>query len=218
MCGIFGFTGRREAAPLLLDGLKRLEYRGYDSAGLVTGAGHSLHPRKKAGRIAELASTVASHPAPGTFGISHTRWATHGGATDRNAHPHFDAAGEFAIVHNGVIENYLSLKKQLQAEGVEFRSDTDTEVLAHLIARRYDGDLLAALREALALVKGTYGVAVVTRHEPGVIAAARLGSPLVVGIGPDGTYIASDPNALAGYADKVVFLTDRQLALLSGDE
>jgi glucosamine--fructose-6-phosphate aminotransferase (isomerizing) len=218
MCGIFGFTGRREAAPLLLDGLKRLEYRGYDSSGLVTGAGRSLHPRKRSGRIVELAKAVAEHPAPGTFGISHTRWATHGGATDANAHPHLDAAGDFAIVHNGVIENYLPLKKQLQAEGVEFRSDTDTEVLAHLIARCYDGDLLAALREALALVKGTYGVAVVTRHEPGVIAAARLGSPLVVGVGPDGTYLSSDPNALAGYADKVVYLTDRQLALLTGDD
>jgi glucosamine--fructose-6-phosphate aminotransferase (isomerizing) len=215
MCGIFGFTGRREAAPLLLDGLKRLEYRGYDSAGLVTGAGRSLHPRKKSGRIAELARAVGEQPAPGTFGISHTRWATHGGATDRNAHPHLDAAGEFAVVHNGVLENYLALKKQLRAEGVEFRSDTDTEVLAHLIARFYDGDLLAALRQALALVKGTYGVAVVCRHEPGVIAAARLGSPLVIGAGPDGTYLSSDPNALAGYADKVVFLTDRQLALLT---
>jgi glucosamine--fructose-6-phosphate aminotransferase (isomerizing) len=218
MCGIFGFTGRREAAPLLLDGLKRLEYRGYDSAGLVTGAGRSLHPRRKAGRIAELAKVVGEHPAPGTFGISHTRWATHGGATDRNAHPHLDATGDFAVVHNGVIENYLPLKRQLQAEGVEFRSDTDTEVLAHLIARSYDGDLLAALRQALTMVKGTYGVAVVTRREPGVIAAARLGSPLVVGVGPDGTYLASDPNALAGYADKVIYLTDRQLALLTGDD
>jgi glucosamine--fructose-6-phosphate aminotransferase (isomerizing) len=218
MCGIFGFTGRREAAPLLLDGLKRLEYRGYDSAGMVTGAGRSLHPRKKSGRIAELARVVGDQPAPGNFGISHTRWATHGGATDRNAHPHLDAAGDFAVVHNGVLENYLALKKQLQAEGVEFRSDTDTEVIAHLIAKFYDGDLLAALRQALALVKGTYGVAVVTRHEPGVIAAARLGSPLVIGIGTDGTYVSSCPNALAGYADKVVYLTDRQLALISEDD
>ncbi|HET6575727.1 MAG TPA: glutamine--fructose-6-phosphate transaminase (isomerizing) [Fimbriiglobus sp.] len=218
MCGIFGFTGRREAAPLLLDGLKRLEYRGYDSAGMVTGAGRSLHPRKKSGRIAELARVLGEHPAPGNFGISHTRWATHGGATDRNAHPHLDAAGDFAVVHNGVLENFLALKKQLQVEGVEFRSDTDTEVIAHLVAKFYDGDLLAALRQALTLVKGTYGVAVVTRHEPGVIAAARLGSPLVIGIGPDGNYVSSCPNALAGYADKVVYLTDRQLALLTEDD
>ncbi len=218
MCGIFGFTGRREAAPLLLEGLKRLEYRGYDSSGLVTGAGRSLHPRKRAGRIAELARAVAELPAPGNFGISHTRWATHGGATDKNAHPHLDATGDFAVVHNGVIENYLTLKKELQADGVAFRSDTDTEVLAHLVARHYDGDLLAALSRALKLVKGTYGVAAVCRHEPGVVAAARLGSPLVIGVGTDGTYLASDPNALAGYADKVVYMTDRQLALLTEDE
>ena len=218
MCGIFGFTGRREAAPLLLEGLKRLEYRGYDSAGMAVGAGTILHHRKKAGRIAELAKEVAARPVPGTFGISHTRWATHGGATDRNAHPHLDATGEFAVVHNGVIENYLPLKRQLQSEGVEFGSDTDTEVLAHLIARFYDGDLLAAIRQTISLVKGTYGMAVVTRHEPGVIAAARLGSPLVIGFGTDGTFLASDPNALAGYADKVVYLTDRQLALLTEND
>ena len=218
MCGIFGFTGRREAAPLLLDGLKRLEYRGYDSAGMVTGAGTTLHLRKKAGRIAELAKEVAARPVPGTFGISHTRWATHGGATDRNAHPHFDGAGDFAVVHNGVIENFLPLKKQLQAEGVEFRSDTDTEVLAHLIAKLYDGDLLEAVRQTIRLLKGTYGMAVVTRREPGVIAAARLGSPLVIGVGADGTYLASDPNALVGYADKVIYLTDRQLAVLTEND
>jgi glutamine---fructose-6-phosphate transaminase (isomerizing) len=218
MCGIFGFTGRREAAPLLLDGLRRLEYRGYDSAGMVTGVGATLHVRKKAGRIAELAKEVAARPVPGTFGISHTRWATHGGATDRNAHPHLDATGRFALVHNGVIENYLPLKKRLQSEGIEFKSDTDTEVLVQLIAKLYDGDILAAVRQTIQLVKGTYGLAVLTEHEPGVIAVARLGSPLVIGVGDDGTYLASDPNALAGYADKVIYLTDRQLAVLTEDD
>ncbi len=211
MCGIFGFTGRREAAPLLLDGLKRLEYRGYDSAGLVTSAGTALHHRKKSGRIAELAKAVAAHPAAGTTGISHTRWATHGGATDRNAHPHLDAAGDIAVVHNGVIENYQVLRRQLCDEGVEFRSETDTEVLPHLIAHYYQGDLLAAVSQALAVVKGTYGIAVMCRHEPGVIVGARMGSPLVIGIGPDGHYLSSDANALAGYADQVVYLNDRQL-------
>ncbi|HEY2785853.1 MAG TPA: glutamine--fructose-6-phosphate aminotransferase, partial [Fimbriiglobus sp.] len=159
MCGIVGFTGRREAAPILLDGLKRLEYRGYDSAGLVTGSEGRLHVRKKAGRIGALASAVSADPAPGHFGISHTRWATHGGATDANAHPHADAAGDIALVHNGVIENYLVLKQQLQAAGATFHSETDTEVLAHLIARSYQGDLLAAVKAALAVVKGTYGIA-----------------------------------------------------------
>jgi glucosamine--fructose-6-phosphate aminotransferase (isomerizing) len=218
MCGIFGFTGRREAAPLLLDGLKRLEYRGYDSAGLVTGTGSGLHLRKKAGRIAELAKHVSARPAPGTYGISHTRWATHGGATDHNAHPHFDSFDAIAVVHNGVIENYRTLKQKLIADGVEFRSETDTEVLAHLIAHYYQGDLLTAVRQALALVKGTYGIAAVCRHEPGVIVGARLGSPLVIGLGGEGLYLASDANALGGYADKVVHLADRQICQLTGDE
>ena len=218
MCGIVGFTGRREASPILLEGLRRLEYRGYDSAGMITGTGNELHLRKKAGRLAELSRFVATHPAPGCYGISHTRWATHGGATDRNAHPHLDATNTIAIVHNGVVENFALLKQQLQAQGVRFRSDTDTEVLAQLVGHYYHGDLVAALSQALALVKGTYGIAAMSRTEPGVIVGARLGSPLVLGIGSDGTYLASDANALAGYADKVVYLTDRQLCVLSGDE
>ena len=218
MCGIIGFTGQRDAAPILLDGLKRLEYRGYDSSGMVTGAGGELHLRKKAGRIAELAKVVADEPVAGHFGISHTRWATHGGATDRNAHPHMDAAADVALVHNGVIENYMALKHQLLADGVEFSSDTDTEVLAHLIGRLYDGDLLTAVREALTLVKGTYGLAVVCRQEPGVIVGARLGSPLVIGTGKDGTYLASDASALSGHADQVVYLQDRQICKLTGTD
>lgn len=218
MCGIVGFTGRREASPILLEGLRRLEYRGYDSAGMITGTGNQLHLRKKAGRLAELGKLAAAHPAPGCFGISHTRWATHGGATDRNAHPHLDDAGNIAVVHNGVIENFAALKQQLQAQGVQFRSDTDTEVLAHLVGHYYHGDLVSAVRQALALVKGTYGIAVVSKHDPGVIVGARLGSPLVVGVGDDGHYLASDANALAGYADKVVYLNDRQLCVLTGDE
>ncbi len=214
MCGIIGFTGRTEASPILLEGLRRLEYRGYDSAGMVTGTGKTLHLRKKAGRIAELTKAVHADPAPGQFGISHTRWATHGGATDRNAHPHTDATGTIAVVHNGVIENYMSLKHKLQADGIEFRSDTDTEVLAHLISRYYQGDLMQAVRFALDFVKGTYGIAVMAQNEPGVIVGARLGSPLVIGIGPNGHYLASDANAFAGYADKVVYLNDRQICQL----
>jgi glutamine---fructose-6-phosphate transaminase (isomerizing) len=218
MCGIVGFTGRREASPILLEGLRRLEYRGYDSAGMITGTGNELHLRKKAGRLAELGKLVAAHPAPGCFGISHTRWATHGGATDRNAHPHLDAANAIAVVHNGVIENFATLKQQLQSQGVKLRSDTDTEVLAQLIGRCYHGDLVSAVRQALSLVKGTYGIAVVSKEEPSVIVGARLGSPLVIGVGADGTYLASDANALAGYAEKVVYLDDRQLCVLSGDD
>lgn len=218
MCGIFGFTGRREAVPLLLDGLQRLEYRGYDSAGLVTGTGTTLHLRKRAGRIAELRKHLTQRPAAGTFGISHTRWATHGGATDQNAHPHFDTDGRIAVVHNGVIENYRLLKQKLETEGVTFRSETDTEVIAHLISRCYDGDLLAAVRSVAGLLKGTYGIAAVCRDEPGVIVGARLGSPLVIGIGSDGFFLSSDTKALAGYAEQVVHLADRQLCVLTESE
>jgi glucosamine--fructose-6-phosphate aminotransferase (isomerizing) len=214
MCGIVGFTGRREAAPVLLEGLRRLEYRGYDSAGLVTSTGNELHLRKKAGRLAELRKHVSAHPAPGCHGISHTRWATHGGATDRNAHPHTDATGNIVLVHNGVIENFAALKHQLQATGVQFRSDTDTEVLCHLISHYYQGDLLSAVATALDRVQGTYGLAVMSKDEPGVIVGARLGSPLVIGIGPDGHYLASDATALAGFAEKVVYLSDRQVCQL----
>jgi glutamine---fructose-6-phosphate transaminase (isomerizing) len=214
MCGIIGFTGQREASNILMDGLKRLEYRGYDSAGLITGTGNSLHLRKKSGRLAELGKLLVTHPAPGNYGISHTRWATHGGATDANAHPHMNADGSIAVVHNGVIENYAQLKQHLQADGIEFRSETDTEVLAHLISQFYQGDLMYAVRRAVELVKGTYGIAVMCQHEPNVLVGARLGSPLVLGLGTDGNYLASDANALAGYADKVVYLNDRQICQL----
>ena len=211
MCGIVGFTGRREASQVLMEGLRRLEYRGYDSAGIVTSTGHDLHLRKKAGRLCELRKFLASHPAPGCHGISHTRWATHGEATDRNSHPHMNAANDIAVVHNGVIENFATLKQQLESDGVEFRSDTDTEVLSHLISHYYEGDLLTAVSNALALVEGTYGIAVLAKAEPGVIVGARLGSPLVIGICPDGHFLASDASALTGLAEKVVYLNDRQV-------
>src|SRR5215475_1159629 len=159
MCGIVGYTGPREAEPLLLEGLRRLEYRGYDSAGLATLTGPQLHLRKRAGRIQELARLLGSHPAPGCVGISHTRWATHGPATDDNAHPHVAGDRQVAVVHNGVIENYSALKRQLQARGFVFQSDTDTEVIAQLIASHLDGDLVEAVNRATAQLKGTYGLA-----------------------------------------------------------
>ena len=154
MCGIVGYVGRKEAEPILVEGLRRLEYRGYDSAGLATLTGSHLHLRKRAGRIADLAKHLLEHPAPGCLGISHTRWATHGPANDRNAHPHLGGDGLVAVVHNGVIENYAALKRQLQAEGVVFHSDTDTEVIAQLIARHLNGDLVEAVRKALAAAQG----------------------------------------------------------------
>jgi glucosamine--fructose-6-phosphate aminotransferase (isomerizing) len=223
MCGIIGYVGRREAEPLLVEGLRRLEYRGYDSAGLATLTGDRLHLRKRAGRIQELTRLLRDQPAPGCAGISHTRWATHGPANDLNAHPHLSSDGAVAVVHNGVIENYAALKRQLEAEGVAFRSDTDTEVIAQLIAGRLNGggaaaDLVEAVSQALALLKGTYGLAVVSPRFPGLVVGARLGSPLVLGIGDGENYLASDPSALLGKADKVVYLQDHQLCVLTPDD
>ena len=220
MCGILGYVGPREAEPILVNGLRRLEYRGYDSAGLATLTGNRLHLRKRAGRVAELGSYLQTSPAPGCIGISHTRWATHGPANDINAHPHLAGTGDgaVAVVHNGVIENYAILKKQLEAEGVRFRSQTDTEVIAQLIAYHLNGDLVEAVRKVLGLLKGTYGLAVVSPRNPDLIVGARLGSPLVVGIGDGEHYLASDPSALAVSTQKVVFLQDHQLCVLTRDE
>ncbi len=218
MCGIVGYVGRREAEPILLDGLHRLEYRGYDSAGLATLTGAKLHVRKCAGRIAELAHLLHDRPAPGCIGIGHTRWATHGPASDVNAHPHLGGDGRVAVVHNGVIENYTALKRQLRDEGVVFESDTDTEVIAQLIARHFHGDLVEAVRKTLAQLKGTYGLAVLSPWDPDRIIGARLGSPLVLGIGRGEHFLASDPAALLGHAAKVVYLQDQQLCVLTADE
>src|SRR5208283_1474212 len=175
MCGIVGYIGRREAEPILVEGLKRLEYRGYDSAGLATVAGSRMHVRKHSGRISELAALLSEQPAPGSSGISHTRWATHGGATDANAHPHLGGDGSVAVVHNGVIENYTTLKRQLQEHGYLFRSQTDTEVIAHLIDSYLQDDLVEAVQKALVCLKGTYGLAVVSPRFPGTVVGARLG-------------------------------------------
>ncbi len=220
MCGIVGYVGAREAEPILVDGLRRLEYRGYDSAGVATLTGKQLHLRKKSGRVNELSMLLADQPAPGTVGISHTRWATHGAATDGNAHPHVAGSGpnSVAVVHNGVIENYAILKRQLEAEGIHFQSQTDTEVVAQLIAYHLDGDLVSAVRKVLKLLKGTYGLAVVSPQNPDVIVGARLGSPLVVGVGEGEHYLASDPSALVGNTRKVVYLRDRELCVLTNDE
>jgi glucosamine--fructose-6-phosphate aminotransferase (isomerizing) len=217
MCGILGYVGPREAEPILLEGLRRLEYRGYDSAGMVTLTGSRLHLRKCAGRIADLARYLQERPAPGCHGISHTRWATHGPANDQNAHPHLSQDGTVAVVHNGVIENYAQLKRKLLAQGVVFQSDTDTEVIAQLIAKYYEGDLVDAVRRVLPMLKGTYGLAVVSARNPEMIVGARLGSPLVLGLGDYEHFVASDAGALAGVAEKVVYLQDHQMCVLSPD-
>jgi glucosamine--fructose-6-phosphate aminotransferase (isomerizing) len=220
MCGIIAYAGRREAEPILIEGLRRLEYRGYDSAGLATLTGPQIHLRKRAGRIDNLVHHLKDRPAPGCHGISHTRWATHGAANDGNAHPHVggDGDGLVAVVHNGVIENYASLKKQLQEQGIRFQTATDTEVIAQLIAQHLNGDLMAAVRKVLPLLKGTYGLAIMSPRDPDVIIGARLGSPLVLGIGQGENFLASDPSALAGHTNKVVYLHDHQVCILGRDE
>jgi glucosamine--fructose-6-phosphate aminotransferase (isomerizing) len=220
MCGIVGYVGRREAEPVLVQGLRRLEYRGYDSAGLATIAGRTLHLRKRAGRVGDLAECLKRQPAPGCHGIAHTRWATHGPATDVNAHPHVVGTGDaaVAVVHNGVIENYAVLKRQLEQHGVGFRSDTDTEVIAHLIARHDHGDLAEAVRAVLPLLKGTYGLAVVSPRNPDLVVCARLGSPLILGVGDGEQFLASDPAALGGLTNRAVYLQDGQIAVLTAAE
>ena len=224
MCGIIAYTGTRPAQPLLLEGLHRLEYRGYDSSGLATLAGSELHLRKRAGRIQDLVHYLRDHPARGVTGISHTRWATHGPANDRNAHPHVSSDQRIAVVHNGVIENYAPLKRQLASDGVVFHSDTDTEVIAQLIARRLDasstspGDFIEAVSRILPLLKGTYGLAVLSRRHPGMVLGARLGSPLVLGVGDGENFLASDAGALVGQTGRVVYLQDHQLCVLTANE
>jgi glucosamine--fructose-6-phosphate aminotransferase (isomerizing) len=218
MCGIVGYVGGKEAEPILLEGLRRLEYRGYDSAGIATLTGPQLHLRKCSGRIADLAKFLTQKPAPGCLGISHTRWATHGTPTDKNAHPHVGGNNLVAVVHNGVIENYSALKRQLQEEGVVFKSDTDTEVIAHLIAHHLNGDLVEAVRKVLPLLKGTYGLAVVSPRAPDLVVGARLGSPLVLGIGQGENFLASDPTALIANTQQVVYLQDHQMCVLTPEE
>ena len=224
MCGIVGYVGRAEAVPILLEGLRRLEYRGYDSAGVATLEEGVISVRKEVGRIDELRRAIEQHPIGGTTGISHTRWATHGKVTRENAHPHFDRSGKLALVHNGVIENYASLRSQMESEGHQFQSQTDTEVLAHLVGRAFDrssertqGALVAAVREALRQVTGTYGIAVVHSEFPGLIIGARRGSPLVLGIGKDEHFLASDVSAIVGRTRDVVYLNDYEVAVITGE-
>jgi glucosamine--fructose-6-phosphate aminotransferase (isomerizing) len=234
MCGIVGYVGRSEAAPILLDGLRRLEYRGYDSAGVAIIDGDNVATRKCAGRIADLGKLMAERTPAGTYGISHTRWATHGKATDQNAHPHFDASGKLALVHNGVIENYQALKDELVRGGDNgFISETDTEVLAHLIGKLYDATapkngntppqneksrLVAAVRSALQQVIGTYGIALVHRDIPNFIVGARRGSPLVLGVGKDENFLASDVSAIVAYTRDAVYLNDFDVVAVDADK
>jgi len=225
MCGIIGYVGTKPASPILLDGLRRLEYRGYDSAGIAVLHDGDLLVRKRAGKIDEgIARELIANPVVGETGIAHTRWATHGPPSDENSHPHLDQSGRIAVVHNGVIENYDQIKGRLLKAGHQFHSDTDTEVLAHLIGEHYeqhrgeDGDanpLTQAVCDALREVIGTYGVAVICTEQPGVIVGARRGSPLIIGIGDGENFLTSDANAIVAHTRQVVFLNDYDVATVT---
>ena len=228
MCGIIGYVGKKSASPILLEGLRRLEYRGYDSAGVAVLDQPGLVVRKKLGKIDEgIARLLKAEPVTGHLGIAHTRWATHGVPSDKNSHPHLDASGKIAVVHNGVIENYDALKQKLIRAGHKFKSDTDTEVLAHLIGEYYQkskignrkleigNELTQAVCDALREVIGTYGLAVICTDFPDLIVGARRGSPLIIGLGKGENFLASDANAIVAHTKKVVYLNDYDVATIT---
>jgi len=229
MCGIIGYIGTKSAPNIILEGLRRLEYRGYDSAGVCILNNGKFELRKKAGRINDLAALLRRQPAKGTTGIGHTRWATHGLPTDQNAHPHLDQSGKIALVHNGVIENHQQLKDRFLSKGHKFESQTDTEVLAHLVGDHYEqvaaehdhkdgATLTEAVRRALKDVVGTYGIAVVHADHPTMIVGARRGSPLLLGVGREENFLASDVNAIIAHTRRVVYLNDFEIVTLTRDD
>lgn len=217
MCGIVGYIGREQAQPILMDGLARLEYRGYDSAGVAVMAEGRISLCKAKGRLSNLAGRLAEHPLTGCTGIGHTRWATHGEPSDLNAHPHTDMKGDIAIVHNGIIENHERLRAMLEGQGCVFVSQTDTEVIAHLLNHLDHGDMADTLRRASAMLEGSYALCVLTAREPDRLFCTRKDSPLVVGLSPTAQYVASDIPALIGHTREVLLLEDREIAVLTAD-
>lgn len=217
MCGIVGYVGTREAADFLLDGLAKLEYRGYDSAGIAVYDQDRITVRKKMGRLINLLQEIKEHPVSGTIGIGHTRWATHGGPSDINSHPHTDMNGNFAIVHNGIIENYMEIKEELLKKGVVFRSETDSEVVAHLCADLYDGDFENTVRNVLRRLRGSYSLVFMSRFAPDRIICCKKDNPLIVGLGDGENYIASDIPAILSYTRKTYIMNDGEMAIVKKD-
>lgn len=217
MCGIVGYVGARQAPPIILEGLKKLEYRGYDSAGIATQNGKGIEVLRAEGKLANLERLLTANPVTGSCGIGHTRWATHGRPSEMNAHPH--RAGGIVVVHNGIIENYLTLRDRLRQKGHCFRSETDTEVIAHLVDDHYrkSGDFLSSVRQALSEVKGAYAVAILCEQEPNKMIAARSGSPLVIGQGAEEFFVASDVPAILKHTREMIFLEDGELAWFAGN-
>jgi len=218
MCGIVGYVGPRAATPILIDGLRKLEYRGYDSAGLAVHDGKTIEVVRAVGKLAHLDDALAKRPLHGTTGIGHTRWATHGRPSEHNAHPH--SAGDVAVVHNGIIENHVALRQALEADGVRFSSDTDTEIVAHLVdraIRRGAPSLFDAVRTALSRVEGAYAIAVVSRSAPDRLVVAKSASPLVLGLGDGETLCGSDIPAILGHTRNMLFLEDGEMAELTAE-
>ena len=216
MCGIIGYIGSKPVVPVLLDGLRRMEYRGYDSAGVAVVSSEGISLRRSAGKLVNLESAIRAQPVQGLYGVGHTRWATHGRPTEENAHPHSDCTGRIIVVHNGIIENYLELKRELQSGGHDFKTETDTEIVAHLVEREMQGDRLEhAVRRALRFLRGMFALVLVSADDPEKIVAVRNGPPIVVGLGDDEFFVASDIPAVLSHTRDVVFLGDEEMAVIS---
>lgn len=216
MCGIIGYLGPKPVVPVLIDGLRRLEYRGYDSAGIALVKNGAIEIRRSAGKLFRLEQVIASNPVEGEYGVGHTRWATHGRPTEENAHPHRDCTGKIVVVHNGIIENYLELKHELQTAGHTFETETDTEVIAHLVEGEFKNDGLEnAVRRSLKKLRGLFGIVLVHADDPGKIVAVRNGPPIVVGLGDEEFFVASDVPAILSHTRKVVFLGDEEMAIVT---
>src|SRR5512134_1430345 len=216
MCGIIGYLGHKEVVPVLLDGLRRLEYRGYDSAGVAVVRDGRIERRRSAGKLANLEQAIDTQPLTGVYGVGHTRWATHGRPTEENAHPHQDCTGRIVVVHNGIIENYLDLKRELQKQGHQFVTETDTEIVAHLVEREMKDDGLEnAVRRALVYMRGLFALVLISADDPNKIVTVRNGPPIVVGLGENEFFVASDIPAILSHTRDVVFLGDEEMAIIT---